>query len=359
MKIIIITPGFKHQNSIALLTPLEIWKKQINDIGLNFKISNKISDHLDGDIVIVDSKFHRNDWIENKDKIFNDFINLRKKFKKIVYCDTADSSGWIQSEVFKFVDKYWKLQILKDKKKYLKKMYDRRIYTDFYYKKYSIKDNEVDFSEENLRNDDLKKIEVFWNSSMADYSTLSHYYKKIYKYLKLNYLISFKYQNPYSNILKSNDVFAKFNSENYRETIKFHRKSILKKIEKYYTISNKKINRIKFLTQLSKSKITLSPFGWGEIAYRDYETFLNKSILLKPNMDHINTWPDLYKDNQTYVSFDWQLDELNDKIEYILSNYKYLNNIAANGFDNYRKFTYGAQAEQIFIERLNHLIKKI
>ena len=51
----------------------------------------------------------------------------------MIYCDTADSSGWIQSEVFDYVDKYWKFQILKDKKLYLQKTYDRRLYTDYYY----------------------------------------------------------------------------------------------------------------------------------------------------------------------------------------------------------------------------------
>ena len=107
-------------------------------------------------------------------------------------------------------------------------MYDRRIYTNYFYEKFSIKDQTPDFSDDNLKLEDLNKIEVFWNSSMADFSKYSHYYKKIYKYLKFNSLINFKKETINKSIIKTNDIFAKFNFEKYRETIKYHRVSILK-----------------------------------------------------------------------------------------------------------------------------------
>ncbi len=359
MNIYIVTPGFKHQNSIALLTPLLIWQNQISEAGFNFKFSENISDYLEGDLVILDSKFHRNEWIENQEKIFKDFSFLKKKFNKIIYCDTADSSGWIQSEVFQFIDRYWKLQILKDKEKYLTRMYDRRIYTDYYYKKFLIKDDFPDFSDGNLKEEDLQKIEVFWNSSMADFSKYSHYYKKIYKYLKFNFLINFKRETSSKRIIKTNEIFAKFNFNKYRETIKFHRISILKHLKLYEKNNFKLINRINYLKELSKSKISISPFGWGEIAYRDFETFLQKTILLKPNMNHIYTWPNLYKENETYIDFKWDFEDLNTKIDYILTNFNKINDIATNGFENYRKFTYDNNSDSVFVNRLNTLLKKL
>ena len=83
MNIYIVTPGFKHQNSIALLTPILIWQNQINEAGFKFIISQKISDSLEGDIVILDSKFHRNDWIRNQEKIYNDFLFLKKNLIRL------------------------------------------------------------------------------------------------------------------------------------------------------------------------------------------------------------------------------------------------------------------------------------
>ena len=31
-----------------------------------------------------------------------------------------------------------------------------------------------------------------------------------------------------------------------------------------------------------KSKIVISPFGWGEITLKDFETFLTQGLLIKP-----------------------------------------------------------------------------
>ena len=34
--------------------------------------------------------------------------------------------------------------------------------------------------------------------------------------------------------------------------------------------------------------------GEREINYRDYESFLSGSVLIKPDMDHVDTWPNYY-----------------------------------------------------------------
>ena len=62
----------------------------------------------------------------------------------------------------------------------------------------------------------------------------------------------------------------------------------------------------------------LSPFGWGEICYRDFEATLGGNLLLKPNMDHIETWPNIYTED-SYFKLDWSFNNL-DKISEILSN---------------------------------------
>ena len=179
VSITILTSKNLHQNSIGVLYPLIKWKKKINSEKINFKIKYTIKSVKNSDIVILDSKFHRNLWIDSSEIIFNDLILLRKKCSKLIYCDTADSSGWIQSEVFDYVDKYWKFQILKDKKLYLQKTYDRRLYTDYYYqilkKKNEINSNyEIEDWSTHLKESDLNKIEVFWNTSLVDYSIKSH-----------------------------------------------------------------------------------------------------------------------------------------------------------------------------------------
>ena len=50
---------------------------------------------------------------------------------------------------------------------------------------------------------------------------------------------------------------------------------------------------------LSGAKIMPSPFGWGELGVRDYETFIFGAALVKPDMAHTETWPNLFVRGQT------------------------------------------------------------
>ena len=65
------------------------------------------------------------------EKVSNDFDYFKKKSKYIFYCDTGDSSCWIEKKIFPLVDKYLKCQLLKDKNLYKMKMYGKKINSDF------------------------------------------------------------------------------------------------------------------------------------------------------------------------------------------------------------------------------------
>ena len=56
-----------------------------------------------------------------------------KRFDRVVYFDTTDSTGSIQTEIIDMVDIYCKNQLLKNKKEYLRPHYGMRIYSDYYH----------------------------------------------------------------------------------------------------------------------------------------------------------------------------------------------------------------------------------
>jgi hypothetical protein len=62
-----------------------------------------------------------------------------------------------------------------------------------------------------------------------------------------------------------------------------------------------------YMNELTKSKISISPFGWGEICYRDFESFLTKSVLVKPDCSHLATFPNFFIPNETYIPVNWSL----------------------------------------------------
>jgi hypothetical protein len=75
-----------------------------------------------------------------------------------------------------------------------------------------------------------------------------------------------------------------------------------------------------FRQELERSKICFSPFGYGELCWRDIEAFAAGAVLLKPDMSHLKTEPDLYRDGETYVSIRWDFSDLAEKVTAILAD---------------------------------------
>jgi hypothetical protein len=80
------------------------------------------------------------------------------------------------------------------------------------------------------------------------------------------------------------------------------------------------VGRRQYLSELGASKICYSPFGYGEVAWRDYEAIAYGSLLLKPDMSHLETDPDLFIAGETYVPVRWDFSDVEEKIRYYLAN---------------------------------------
>jgi hypothetical protein len=62
-----------------------------------------------------------------------------------------------------------------------------------------------------------------------------------------------------------------------------------------------------YIDELRSSKMCFSPFGYGEVCWRDFEAAATGTLLLKPDMAHIETEPDLYLPGETYIALEWDL----------------------------------------------------
>ena len=87
------------------------------------------------------------------------------------------------------------------------------------------------------------------------------------------------------------------------------------------------------------SKIILSPFGLGEITLKDFEVFLTGGFLIKPNLNHLGTWPNLFVENKFFKSHKWDLSDLNEIIDFCLSNINIISELAYNGQKNYLSYS--------------------
>ena len=93
------------------------------------------------------------------------------------------------------------------------------------------------------------------------------------------------------------------------------------------------IRHDQFLAELRSSKVCFSAFGYGEVCWRDYEAIQNGAVLLKQDMSHIETLPDVFVADETYVPVRWDLSDFEDKVRGLVADPARCARIAQNALD--------------------------
>jgi hypothetical protein len=88
-----------------------------------------------------------------------------------------------------------------------------------------------------------------------------------------------------------------------------------------------------YMNEMRESKACFSPFGYGEVCWRDYEAVVSGALLVKPDMGHIESYPDIFKAYETYVPIKWDFSDLDEKIRYYLARDDERNEIVQRAFD--------------------------
>ena len=105
-----------------------------------------------------------------------------------------------------------------------------------------------------------------------------------------------------------------------------HRKELLETLGEKYNIAGlqdgKRVSLEEYYTKMFNSKIIMAPLGYGEMAPRDIESAMFGSVLVKPDLSYINTKPFIFEDNETYIAVNYDWSNLEERIDYVLSNYK-------------------------------------
>jgi hypothetical protein len=80
------------------------------------------------------------------------------------------------------------------------------------------------------------------------------------------------------------------------------------------------LGKAAYMAELERSKICFSPFGFGEIAWRDYEAVSAGSLLVKPDCSHLELAPDILVPFETYVPLRWDFADLEEKVRHYLAD---------------------------------------
>ncbi|MBE9069999.1 hypothetical protein IQ260_25490, partial [Leptolyngbya cf. ectocarpi LEGE 11479] len=153
----------------------------------------------------------------------------------------------------------------------------------------------------------------------------------------LCWLLSHQLNHARSTPKKRNFIHARFDYRRYPPSIGYQRKLFLEQIIDKPRFRSGQVNPALYRLELRLAQAILSPFGYGEICFRDFEAILAHTLLLKPSMDHLETWPNIYMPGQTYIKLDWNGHNLLPICDAIFSNQIDVQGIQKNAYYLYQK----------------------
>lgn len=305
------------ENSKAFNLPLLVCRSRLRDSGCKLRFHWSVSDRaLRDDILFVNSNVFRTWWPTRKPAIFEFLEKAKRRGVKIYWFDTTDSTWCTQFEVLPFVHKFLKGQVFSDLSLYKKTFRTGRIFTDFFDELYDAGEKDYRYS---LPDDEhIHKIGVSWNTCFENY-TRERYSRFTSLKHRVRPFIAPYYQEKLSvpfhpaSSKRPRPLSYRVGLTHSRPAVVEHRKGLLHSLQRW-GIDGSKIPLPSYFSELQNSRIGVGPFGVGEITLRDFEIIVCGALLLKPDLSHMRTWPNLFVPEKTYIAHRWDLQGLEDAI---------------------------------------------
>ncbi len=344
-----------NQNTRAFLSPV-IWnRRRIRQHGISVRFFFEATEDIgDCDILAVNSKFWSATSQSGRDAAAEWLSRMKEQTARLVFFDRSSTAGHITTELLPIVDVYCKTTLFKDRTIYRQPLYASRLFCHYYHTEFGVDDDEPTYSSAVADTTLLDKLRLSWNTSLANYSLLGPRLAMLYDRIPFRALLA-PTRNFYApSAARSIDVNCRMALKYKYNSLGYQRKTISQILSNYH--ETERIPKYKYFNELRNSKIVSSPFGSSEINYKDFESFISGAILLKPNMDHMDTYPNLYRDGETFVSHRWDFEDVMDKIDDILSNHAQYLDIAHEGQETYRRSVATAEGQEEFAHRFADLL---
>jgi hypothetical protein len=253
---------------------------------------------------------------------------LRAKYDRLVYFHDDAGGGIPRLEVLPFVDLFYSKALYRDRSLYGRELYGKELYSDYYHEKYGVTDPDAKRRAVMTDPAQLSKLRLSWNIGVGNYpraQTRQRLGVALSRLTVPHAARLFYHPERFSpaRAISSNrglyPVHARLGIIS-RPSITYQRQLILEKIADNPRFLTGKVPQGQFNRETKDSRIVLSPFGWGELCLRDFETVRSGALLLKPDMSHLETWPDIFISGETYVPFSWDAEDLVEKAQQYLDD---------------------------------------
>jgi len=230
----------------------------------------------------------------------------------ILLLDLHDQSSSPHLALLDRVDRYAKKVVLRNRHDYLNDYAGKFVFTDFLQKQLEY---DLDGWQFGCRLEDttsLNKLVLSWNYATAPL------YRKI---LLLSRLASRPWRLRRIEVNGRFDVTTDTDQKSwYARYRRFAREQLNPPGHPWTTNGPGRLSKLAYLLEMGNSKFAFSPFGYGELCLRDLEAVCMGALLLKPDVSHLESVPDIYIPNQTYIPLKWDLSDLRQQIEHHLAH---------------------------------------
>ena len=315
-----------------LALPLLKWRRWLLKEGLRVQVSCNAADisSKQWDDVILTEPLYRAKFRGNTEFFANGAPLIRKDIKSardggasVIFFEARDgtSSPWF--ELLPEVDQYWKKQLLVDRDYYC---------TLAYRDKPSIWVEAEQTKRQPAEAQYIDKLKVGWNIAYHPYG-----WPQKGSWLPLWYgLVASPH---FTDSSATKELLTAFRGR-LAGNRKGHRQATidaLVSMKHPRIITGGVVSKRQYNQEVRNSQVVVSPFGYGEPCFRDMEAFMAGAALLKPAMGHLETFPDLYKPEGTYVEYAWDSSNLPGILLELESEPERMQRIASEGQKTFKK----------------------
>ncbi len=281
-------------------------------------------------------------FLKPVDAIDHDLMRrLRAKYRRIAYFNGHPGAGLHHRGVIEYVDLFYNKSLLRDRSAYLRPLYGDELFTDYYHRKHGFSDDPDETSPPLARAADLEKLRLSWNVGIGDFPRPKFGQRAgvaLARGLGLGWsrFFSRRHNPPPRRNAGTVPIHARLGYQK-RPTIAAQRRIMVPLIENHALfLTGPKIAQKQYNREIRDSRVVFSPFGLGELCFRDFEAVQSGALLLKPDMAHVETWPDIFHPGETYVPVRWDGTDLVEVGEAYLENERERRRIVENALLSHR-----------------------
>ena len=355
LRVHVLTEPPVSQNTAAFLSPIVRDRARLRARGVRVRLFYNAEPALtECDVVAINTKVWPGPWTAQRDGALRLIAAAQAAGRRVVCFDRTSSPGILNADVLRAVDRYNKGTIYRDRSAYTRSVYGGRAFADYYRRTLGIADRVAPEDPDPLTGDEAQKLEISWNVGLAGYALAGPRLASWFARVPLAAFMGPPRRFWQPSASRSGDVSCRMSTSYEHETVAWQRRQMAVLLSDFRRTD--RIAKPAYMRELRTSKIVASPFGYSEINYKDFETFLSGAVLLKPDMAHLETWPDYYRPGETYVTHHWDLSDVRAVIAGILANYSQYLAVAAQGQALYRFHTADAAGRDAFADRFAHLV---